>query len=59
MEASQTSFFFARPLPSNEEYVDDNGRPLNLLGYTIADVKAGKQTLKNAQIVIVREERSH
>ena len=49
----QHDVIFARPLPKNEEYVDN--RPLNLLGFTTADVKVGNQTLKQARFVIARE----
>ena len=49
---------FARPLPKNKEYVHYNGGPLNLLGFTTADVKVGEQTLKQARIVIAREGRT-
>ena len=45
---------FARPLPKTEQYVDYNNKPLNLLGFMTADVKAGKGTIKNARIVITR-----
>ena len=44
--------FFARPLPKGEEYVDYNGRPLNLLGLTTVDVKVGKKEIKKARVVI-------
>ena len=43
---------FARPLPKGEEYVDYNGRPLNLLGLTTVDVKVGKKEIKKARVVI-------
>ena len=43
---------FARPLPMEEEYVDYNGRPLNLLGFTTIDVKVGKKETKKARVVI-------
>ena len=46
---------FARPFPKSEEYVDFNGRPLNLLGYTTVDVKVGKKTIKSERVVIARE----
>ena len=46
---------FARPLPKSEEFVDYNSRPLNLLGYTTADVKLWKNPIKNARVVIARE----
>ena len=46
---------FARPMPKSEEYVDYNGRPLNLLGYPTVDVKVEKQTKKQARVVIARE----
>ena len=51
----QHDVIFARPLPKNEECVDNNGRPLDLLEFTTADEKVVKQTLKQARIVIARE----
>ena len=39
---------FARPMPKSEQYVDYNNKPLNLLGFTNANVKVGKRTIKNA-----------
>ena len=46
---------FARPMPKSDEYVEYNGRPLNLLGYTTVGVKVGKQTIKQARVVKARE----
>ena len=46
---------FARPLPKNEEYVDSNGRPLNLLGFINLDVQVGKKTIKKSRMVNSRE----
>ena len=46
---------FARILPKNEGYVDYKGCPLDPVGFTTADVKVGKQTLKQARIVIACE----
>ena len=51
----QQDVIFAGSLAKNEEFVDYNGRPLNLLEFTTADVKVGKQILKQERIVITRE----
>ena len=51
----KTDLIFARPLPKNEEYVDYNGRPLNLVGYITVDVEVGKQKMTRARIVISRD----
>ena len=34
---------FARPMPKNEQYVEYNNKPLNLLGYSTVNVKVGKK----------------
>ena len=46
---------FATLLPKSGEYIEYNGRPLNLLGYTTIDVKVEKKTIKKARVVIARE----
>ena len=46
---------FARPLPKNEEYVDYNGKPLNLIGFINVDLQVGKRTINRARIVIARD----
>ena len=46
---------FVRPLPKNEEYVDYNGRPLNLLGYITVEVQVGKQIIKKAMMIRARD----
>ena len=46
---------FARPLPKNEEYVDYNEKPLNLIGFINVDVQVGKRTIRRARIVIARD----
>ena len=46
---------FARPLQKNEEYVDYNGKPQNLIGFINVDVQVGTRTIKRARIVIARE----
>ena len=35
---------FARPMPKNEQYIDYNSNPLNLLGFTTVDIQVGKNT---------------
>ena len=54
-EILQQDVIFTRQLPKYEEYVEYNGRPLNLFVVTTADVKVGNETLKQARIVIARE----
>ena len=46
---------FAIPMLKNEQYVDYNNKPLNLLGYTTVNVNVGKRTIKNARIVITKD----
>ena len=53
----KTDVLFARPLPKGEEYVDYNGRPLNLLGFKTLDVKVGKKQIKKARVVITRDKK--
>ena len=54
-EILKVDVIFAGPMPKTEQYVDYNNKPLNLLGYTTANVKVGKRTIKNARIVISRD----
>ena len=42
----KVDLIFARPMPKAEQYPDYNNKPLNLLGYTAANVKVGKRTIK-------------
>ena len=51
----KSDVIFARPMPKNEEYVDYNGKPLNLIGFINVDVQLGKRTIKRARIVIARD----
>ena len=51
----KSNVMFARPLPKNKEYVDYNGKPLNLVGFINVDVQVGKRTIKRARIVIARD----
>ena len=51
----KSDVIFARPMPKNEEYVDYNGKPLNLIGFINVDVQVGKRTIKRARIVIARD----
>ena len=45
-------------LPKNEKHVDYNGRPLSMLGCITVDlVEVGKQTMRGAGIVILRDEK--
>ena len=54
-EILKKDVLFARPIPNGEEYVDYNGRPLKLLGFTTVDVKVGKKEIKKARVVITRD----
>ena len=44
----------ARPMTKNNQDIDHNSKPLNLLGFTAVDVQVGKRRFKNAGIVITR-----
>ena len=50
----KTDLIFVRLLSANEQYVDYNGRPLNLMGYVTVDVGIGKK-LKGAKIIVTRD----
>ena len=54
-EILKLDVIFARPMSKTEQYVDNNNKPLNLLGYTTAYLKVGKRTIKNARIVISKD----
>ena len=44
----KSDVIFAKPLPKNEEYVNFNGKLLNLIGFINLDVQVGKPTIKRA-----------
>ena len=43
------------PLSRKEQYVEHNGKPLNLLGFITVDVQVGKRNIKKARLVIARD----
>ena len=50
---------FARPMPQNENCVNNNNNPLNLVGFITEIVKVGSNKIKFARIVITREGKDH
>ena len=41
---------FAKPMPKQEQNLDDNNRPLTLLGFTTVDVKVGRRIIKKPEL---------
>ena len=54
MTTFEKRFFICEVVSENGEYVDYNGRPLNLVGYITLNVEVGKQEMRGAKIVISR-----
>ena len=51
----KSDLVFTRPLSKNEQYVDYNGKPLNVLGFKTVDVQVRKRNIKKASLVIARD----
>ena len=51
----KSDLVFTRPLSKKEQFVDYNGKPLNLLGFFTVDVQVGKRNFKKERLVIARD----
>ena len=54
-QITKSDVLFTRPLPKNEQYVDYNGKRLNLLGYITVDGQVERRNIKKAKLIIVRD----